>query len=49
MPGLSVAALAVSTVTQAIGSCLMRTGWLVMVLGIATKRYGRDVVEVLRK
>jgi len=45
----AVAARAVSTATQAIGSCLMRVGWLVLVAGIATKRRGRDAVEVLQR
>lgn len=45
----AVAALAVSATTLTIGSCLMRGGWLVLVTGIATKRTGRDVVDVLQR
>jgi len=46
---LNRSALAILTATHVIGSCLMRTGWLVLVAGIATKRRGRAIVEVLQR
>jgi hypothetical protein len=43
------AALAVSATSLAVGSVLTHVGWVVLLTGIATRRTGRDVVEVLQR
>lgn len=45
----AVAALAVSATSLAIGSVLTRVGWVVLLTGIATRRTGREVAEVLQR
>lgn len=43
------AAMAASAVTLMIGSVLTHVGWVVLLTGIATRRTGRDLVEVLQR